>query len=93
MQRFPRPSAAVAQERFVPGRQGGTKAARSGREPETIRSTSAPISASIIVANGPGSSVVKSRILRPFSGPAIRYPSVKGFGGQIFSGVQDLFSD
>jgi hypothetical protein len=51
-QRFPRPRAAVAQERFVPGRQGGTKSARSGREPETIRNTSVPMSASIIVANG-----------------------------------------
>ena len=65
----------MAAERFVPGRKGGMKAARSGREPETIRSTSAPRSASIIVPYGPGSSVVKSRIFNPFNGPAILFPS------------------
>jgi len=41
--------------------------------PEFHRSTSAPRSASIIVAYGPGSSVVKSRIFNPFNGPAISF--------------------
>jgi len=50
-------------------------AARSGREPETTRSTSAPRSASVIVAYGPGNSVVKSRIFNPFNGPAISFSS------------------
>jgi hypothetical protein len=43
------------------GDAGGAKDAGSGREPETTRSIPAPMSANIIVVNGPGRSVGKSR--------------------------------
>ena len=48
----------------VPSIWGATARTMSGRLGDSTRKTSAPMSASIIVAKGPGTRVVKSKIFK-----------------------------